>query len=271
MEYRQIEETAEWLKAHTNYRPQIAIILGSGTGELADAITERECFPYSEIPNYPISTVPGHKGQLIFGKLNGVDVMAMQGRFHYYEGYSMDQVTLPERVMKLLGIKTLLMTNAAGGMNPEFTPGDLMIVTDHINNFPEHPLRGRNDDRFGTRFPDMGEVYTRRLIKIAKQVAEEQHLILKEGIYIGSSGPTFETPAEYRLFHLWGADATGMSSVPEAIVAHHSGLEVFTLSVITNCPDSKVVKEVTHEEVQQVAATIQSRLTALFSGMLPLI
>ena len=213
--------------------PETAIILGTGLGSLVNEITEKYEIKYEEIPNFPISTVEGHSGKLIFGKLGNKDIMAMQGRFHYYEGYSMKEVTFPVRVMRELGIKTLFVSNAAGGMNPDFEIGDLMIITDHINHFPEHPLRGKNID-YGPRFPDMSEAYNRALIAQAKEIAAEKGIRVVEGVYVGVSGPTFETPAEYKLYRIFGGDAVGMSTVPEVIVAKHCGIRVFGMSVITN-------------------------------------
>lgn len=214
-------------------KPETAIILGTGLGQLATEITDSYEFSYSDIPNFPISTVEGHSGKLIFGKLGGKDIMAMQGRFHYYEGYSMKDVTFPIRVMYELGIKTLFVSNASGGMNPEFKIGDLMIITDHINFFPEHPLRGKNFPT-GPRFPDMHETYDHALIKEADQIAEEKGIRVMHGVYVGVQGPTFETPAEYKMYHRLGGDAVGMSTVPEVIVAHHCGIRTFGISIITD-------------------------------------
>ncbi len=263
-----ITETAQWLWGQTEYRPSVAIVLGSGLGDYASQIQEAQTIDYKDIPNFPISTVEGHKGKLIFGRIAGHEVMAMQGRFHYYEGYSMKQVTFPVRVMKEFGIKTLLLSNAAGGLNPSFHQGDIMIIRDHINFFPEHPLRGKNDSRLGVRFPDMGNAYSPRLREIAKDIACKHQLPVWEGVYIGSSGPTFETPAEYKLFHHFGADASGMSTVPEVIVARHGDMEVFAASVITNCASFDIAKEVSHEEVQQTGAFAQQYMTVLFNELI---
>ena len=265
--YETIQQTAQWLRERLPLQPRVAVILGSGLGDFADTLTQATAIPYQEIPHFPVSTVPGHKGRLVTGLVGGRPVMIMQGRFHFYEGYSMKEVTFPVRVMKALGIETLILSNAAGGLNPAFVPGDIMLIRDHINFFPEHPLRGRNDDRLGLRFPDMGDVYTPRLQELARSIARDKAIKLQEGIYVGSQGPTFETPAEYRMFRLLGADATGMSTVPEAIVAHHGGMEVFALSVITNCP-GEVVAEVTHQEVQEVALRAQAAMTALVSELI---
>ena len=199
--------------------PETAIILGTGLGSLVHEITDKYEINYKDIPNFPLSTVEGHSGKLIFGKLGGKDILAMQGRFHFYEGYSMQQVTFPVRVMRELGIKTLFVSNAAGGMNPDFEIGDLMIITDHINLFPEHPLRGKNID-YGPRFPDMSEAYSKELIAKALEIAKEKGIKVQQGVYVGTQGPTFETPAEYKMFHILGGDAVGMSTVPEVTAAH---------------------------------------------------
>lgn len=214
--------------------PKIAIILGSGLGELASEITDKTEIPYSDIPNFPVSTVEGHAGKLIFGKLGDKDILAMKGRFHYYEGWSMKEVTFPERVMYELGIEQLFVSNAAGGMCPDFRIGDLMVITDHINFMP-NPLIGKNLDEMGPRFPDMTTVYSRQLRQKAHQTAETLGITLREGIYVAETGPTYETPAEYRMFRMMGGDAVGMSTVPEVIVARHCGMEIFGMSVITNC------------------------------------
>lgn len=250
---------------HTN--PETAVILGSGLGKLVDELTETYEIDYKDIPNFPVSTVEGHSGRLIFGRLGGKDIMAMQGRFHYYEGYSMKEVTFPVRVMHELGIKTLFVSNAAGGTNPNFEIGDLMIITDHINFFPEHPLRGKNIS-YGPRFPDMSEAYDRTLIARAKKIASQKGITLREGIYIGTQGPTYETPAEYRMFARWGADAVGMSTVPEVIVANHCGMKVFGISVITDLGVEGKIVEVSHEDVQRAADAAQPRMTAIMREMI---
>ena len=242
-------------------------MLGTGLGQLASEITDKFEIPYSEIPNFPVSTVEGHSGKLIFGKLGGVDVMAMQGRFHYYEGYSMKEVTFPTRVMYELGIKTLFVSNAAGGMNPAFKIGDVMIITDHINFFPEHPLRGKNFPT-GPRFPDMHETYDISLIKLATQIAKEKGIRLTYGVYVGTQGPTFETPAEYRMYRTLGGDAVGMSTVPEVIVAHHCGIRTFGVSVITDLGGFDIPVEVSHEEVQEAANKAQPIMTEIMREMI---
>lgn len=222
--------------------------------------------PYEEIPNFPVSTVEGHSGKLIFGKLGKKNVMAMKGRFHFYEGYGMKHVTFPIRVMYELGIKTLFVSNAAGGMNPVFRIGDLMVITDHINMFPEHPLYGPNYPT-GPRFPDMHQVYDPELIKMADEIAEKKGIRLVHGVYVGVQGPTFETPAEYRMYALLGGHAIGMSTVPEVIVAHHCGIRTFGISVITDLGGFDVPVEVSHEEVQEAANNAQPIMTSLIREM----
>ena len=247
-------------------KPETAIILGTGLGQLATEITDSYEFSYSDIPNFPISTVEGHSGKLIFGKLGGKDIMAMQGRFHYYEGYSMKDVTFPIRVMYELGIKTLFVSNASGGMNPEFKIGDLMIITDHINFFPEHPLRGKNFPT-GPRFPDMHEAYDHQFLDMARAIAKEKGIRTVEGVYLATQGPTFETPAEYKMYHIFGADAVGMSTVPEVIVAHHCGIRVFGVSIITDLGVEGNIVEVSHEEVQKAADAVQPLMAEIFREM----
>lgn len=262
-----IQETAAFLKNQMHTCPETAIILGTGLGSLANEIADKYEISYQDIPHFPLSTVEGHSGKLIFGKLGNKDIMAMQGRFHFYEGYSMKEVTFPIRVMKELGIKTLFVSNAAGGMNPTFEIGDLMIITDHINFFPEHPLRGRNIP-YGPRFPDMSEAYNKELIQIADKIATEKGIKLQHGIYIGTQGPTFETPAEYKMFHILGADAVGMSTVPEVIVANHCGIKVFGVSVITDLGVEGKIVEVSHEEVQKAADEAQPRMTTIMRELI---
>jgi purine-nucleoside phosphorylase len=247
--------------------PKTAIILGTGLGQLASEITDTFEFPYNEIPNFPVSTVEGHAGKLIFGKLGGVDILAMQGRFHFYEGYNMKEVTFPVRVMYELGITTLFVSNAAGGMNEDFKIGDLMIITDHINNFPEHPLRGKNFPT-GPRFPDMHETYDHSLIEEADRIAAEKNIRVMHGVYMGVQGPTFETPAEYKLYRKMGADAVGMSTVPEVIVAHHCGIKTFGISVITDLGGFDVPVAVSHEEVQEAANKAQPLMTEIMREMI---
>ena len=247
--------------------PKTAIILGTGLGQLAEEITESYEFSYSDIPNFPVSTVEGHAGKLIFGRLGDKDIMSMKGRFHYYEGYSMKEVTFPIRIMYELGIKVLFVSNASGGMNPDFKIGDIMVITDHINNFPEHPLRGKNFPT-GPRFPDMHEAYDKGLVSMADKIADEKHIRVMHGVYMGVQGPTFETPSEYRMYHRMGADAVGMSTVPEVIVARHCGIKVFGVSVITDLGIENAAVEVSHEEVQQAANRAQPLMTAIMREMI---
>ena len=262
-----IQETASYLRSKMQNQPQTAIILGTGLGSLVNDITDKYEISYESIPNCPVSTVEGHSGKLIFGKLGNKDIMAMQGRFHYYEGYDMTEVTFPVRVMRELGIQTLFVSNAAGGMNPEFEIGDLMIITDHINFFPEHPLRGKNIP-YGPRFPDMSEAYNKELIRKANEIAAEKGIKVQQGIYIGTQGPTYETPAEYKMFRILGADAVGMSTVPEVIVANHCGIQVFGMSVITDLGVEGKIVEVTHEDVQKAADAAQPLMTTIMRELI---
>jgi purine-nucleoside phosphorylase len=267
MSFEKIQETAAFIQTKISSKPLVGIILGSGLGDLAHSVDVSIEIPYSDIPNFPQSTVQGHAGKLIFGKLSGKDVMMMAGRFHYYEGYDMNEVTFPVRVMKALGVETLMVSNAAGGMNPAFKVGDIMFITDHINQFPEHPLRGKNDERLGTRFPDMSEPYNLGLLSKAKSIAQKLSIPVHEGVYIGLQGPTFETRAEYNWLHVIGGDAVGMSTVPEVIVAIHSGMKVFAASIITDLGIRDELNIITHEEVLQAANAAAPKLAAIFSGL----
>lgn len=266
---KKFEQTASFIKSKIKDEPDIGIILGSGLGNLAEKIENKVVIPYSEIPYFPVSTVEGHSGNLIFGKFGSKKIVAMQGRFHYYEGYKMSEVTFPVRVLHFLGVTSLIVSNAAGGINPNFKQGDLMIITDHINFFPEHPLRGKNIDELGVRFPDMSKVYNPEYIQIAEKIAIENNIKIQKGVYIGSSGPTLETKSEYKMFSIFGADATGMSTVPEVIVAHHQGMKVFGISVITN--ESKPEdpnQETTHQEVQDVAGSVEPKMTTIITELI---
>ena len=265
--YEKIQETAAFLKERMTSKPETAIILGSGLGHLADEIEVENEIAYSEIPNMPVSTVEGHSGKLLFGKLGGKEILAMQGRFHYYEGYSMKEVTFPIRVMYELGIKNLLVSNAAGGMNPAFHVGDLMVIDDQINLFPENPLRGKNFPT-GPRFPSMHQAFDAEFIKIVDEAANRLGIKIFKGVYLGTQGPTFETPAEYRMFRKMGADAVGMSTVPEVIVAVHCGIRVFGISVITDLGGFDEAVKVSHEEVQAAADAAQPRMTALMKELI---
>ncbi|MBD5172761.1 MAG: purine-nucleoside phosphorylase [Bacteroidales bacterium] len=263
-----INETAAYIKNTVGETPVIGIILGTGLGDLVSHINISKELSYETIPNFPVSTVEGHSGKLIFGYLGGKYIMAMQGRFHYYEGYDMKEVTFPVRVMQALGVNTLFVSNAAGGMNKEFMVGDVMVITDHINLFPENPLRGKNYPELGTRFPAMTEAYSLGLIQMADDIAKENNVRLMHGVYVGTQGPTFETPAEYEYMRVIGGDAVGMSTVPEVIVANHAGMNVFGVSVITDL-GGKDIKEIpTHEEVQKAAVKAQPVMTALIKEML---
>lgn len=267
------DETAAFIQTRIAVRPAIGLILGSGLNELADTVENAVILPYGDIPHFPESTVAGHAGRLVFGQLAGVDVCVMQGRFHFYEGYTMQQTAFPVRVMARLGIRRLIVTNAAGGIKPAFEVGDLMLIEDHIN-FPgmagNNPLRGPNLEAFGPRFPAANRTYTRSLIEIADAAAAEQGLALHRGVYVMIGGPNFETPAEIRLLRLLGADAVGMSTVPETLVAHHAGMEVLAISTITNVAIDNLasVAEPTHEEVAQAGAIIVPRLSRLLTGVL---
>jgi purine-nucleoside phosphorylase len=264
---RNLQQTADFIKKSYPHQPSIGIVLGSGIGNLSSEIDIEFQIDYSSIPDFPVSTVAGHSGQLIFGNMEGKKIVAMAGRFHYYEGYAMDQVVFPVRLMHFLGVKTLLLSNAAGGMNPSFKVGDLMIITDHISFFTVNPLIGPNEENFGPRFPDMSEPYKKHLIKKAKSFASNNDIVVKEGVYAGVTGPTFETRAEYKLLHLAGADAVGMSTVQETIAAVHLGMDVFAMSIITDMGIREEENAITHEEVLQEARLAEPRLTAIFKGL----
>jgi purine-nucleoside phosphorylase len=263
-----LKETVSWLKPQIPENTKIAVILGTGLGDLANHITNKKEISYEKIPNFPVSTVEGHSGNLIVGELGGKPVLAMQGRFHYYEGYDMKQVTYPVRVMQLLGIEYLFVSNAAGGMNGSFEVGDLMLIEDHINMFPEHPLRGKNQEELGTRFPDMSEAYDKKLRETASKIAKENNIKLQYGVYIGTQGPTFETPAEYYYFKIIGGDAVGMSTVPEVIVARHGGMKVLAFSIITDLGILGKIVEVSHEEVQLAAKEAQPKLAFIIEEVI---
>lgn len=249
----------------------IGIILGTGLGELGQSIEVIHTIPYAAIPNFPVSTVQGHKGNLLIGKFGGKNVIAMQGRFHFYEGYSMQEVTFPVRVLHEIGVKQLFVSNAAGGVNTSFLVGDLMVITDHINLFPEHPLRGKNINELGPRFPGMTDAYSPRIRKIAREVAQKLGIKLQQGVYAGLQGPSFETPAEYNWIRIIGGDAVGMSTVPEIIVARHMEMECFGMSVITNSTASPELIKTNHAEVQDIGNTAQPRMTALFREIINLL
>jgi len=263
-----LNETVEWLKTKIPEGTKTAIILGTGLGDLANNIKDKREIPYQEIPHFPVSTVEGHSGKLIIGKLGGEPVLAMQGRFHYYEGYDMQDVTYPIRVMQFLGITHLFISNAAGGMNRSFEVGDIMLIEDHINLFPEHPLRGRNLPEFGVRFPDMSEAYDKNLRKSAIEIAHKNNIKLQYGVYVGIQGPTFETPAEYNFFSIIGGDAVGMSTVPEVIVANHAGIKVLAFSIITDLGIPGRVEKVSHEEVLKAAKIAQPKMAFIMEEVI---
>ena len=260
-----IKRTASYIQNRVEFTPEIGIILGTGLGGLVDSIEIHSSLDYADIPDFPISTVEGHHGRLIFGMLGGRRVVAMQGRFHHYEGYPTQEVVFPVRVMRMLGIERLFVSNASGGINPTFRTGDLMIITDHINLLP-NPLIGPNIAELGPRFPDMHNCYDRDMIQLATAVAEELAIKLQYGVYVGGTGPTFEAQAEYRYFKAIGGDAAGMSTTPEVIAARHMGIPVFAVSVITNCGLSDELGD--HEDVQRQGARAGVRMTQLFTEMI---
>ncbi|HKJ43197.1 MAG TPA: purine-nucleoside phosphorylase [Sunxiuqinia sp.] len=263
-----IEATANYISEQLGGQVEVGIILGSGLGGLVSEIEIQKTIPYKQIPNFPVSTVDGHNGTLIYGILGGKKVLAMQGRFHFYEGYSMKEVTFPVRVMKKLGISHLLVSNASGGLNPDYRVGDLMIISDHINMFPEHPLHGPNENALGPRFPDMSKVYSKELRDKAKFIALQNKIEVKEGVYVGVQGPTFETPAEYKMFRILGGDVVGMSTVPEVIVARHSDMKVFGISIVTDSGVPGEIVEISHEEVQEVAMRSEPSMTLIMKSLI---
>lgn len=263
-----INETTHFLVSKVKIKPKIGIILGSGLGPLADEITGAEIVKYEEIPNFPVSTVQGHKGQLVLGSLEGKNVIAMQGRFHYYEGYPIDQVTFPVRVMKALGVDTIIITNAAGGVNRDFSPGDLMVIADHINFTFDNPLIGVNYDELGPRFPDMSHAYDKSLIDLTIKSAQSLNINIRQGVYMWNSGPTYETPAEVRLASFLGADAVGMSTVPEVITAVHGGMKVLGISCITNMASGILDQPLNHSEVIETSERVKSDFISLIKEIL---
>lgn len=264
---KQIEGTVNFIKGKTSVQPEVGIILGTGLGGLVDEIDIKDSLSYEDIPNFPVSTVEGHSGRLIFGYLNGKAIVAMQGRFHYYEGYDMKMLTFPVRVMKFLGINYLFVSNASGGVNPDFEIGDLMLINDHINLLP-NPLIGKNENDLGPRFPDMSKTYDETLRDNAKSIAKQHGIKLQEGIYTATSGPTFETPSEYKYFRIIGSDTVGMSTVPEVIIARHMGIPVFAISIITDLGVPGKIVEISHEEVQKVAVKAEKKMTLLMKSMM---
>lgn len=265
--FSKAREATTYIEEQGVEKVEVGLILGSGLGELADEIENPIVIPYEEIPSFPVSTVEGHAGQLVYGMLGGKHVLALQGRFHYYEGYSMDEVTFPVRVMSMLGTDSIIVTNAAGGVNENFTPGDLMLITDHINSFGTNPLIGPNDDKFGPRFPDLTQAYDLDYQKLVKDVATDLNLSLQEGVYYGTTGPTYETPAEVRMIQTVGGDAVGMSTVPEVIVARHAGINVVGISCISNLA-AGMGEELNHEDVIAVTTKIRSSFKQLIVNVL---
>lgn len=261
--YNNIKEAADYILEKTKVKPEIALILGSGLGAIADQIEDAEYYDYSDIPHFPVSTVEGHAGRLVIGTLEGKKVVAMQGRFHYYEGYAMKEVTFPVRVMKLLGISKLIVTNAAGAVNEEYKPGDLMLISDHLNLSGDNPLIGKNLSEFGTRFPDMSDIYDKQLRQRIKKIAKSLGIELREGVYACMSGPTYETPAEVRMVRILGGDAVGMSTVPESIVAVHSGVKVMGISCMTNMAAGILEQPLNHEEVVETSARVRETFIKL--------
>lgn len=265
--FDKIQESANFIKSKSSTQPKIGLILGSGLGVLADEIQNPIKIKYNEIPNFPVSTVEGHAGQLVLGTLEGKEVVAMQGRFHYYEGYSQQEITFPVRVMKALGVDTIVVTNAAGGANVDFKPGDLMVIKDHINLSGNNPLMGKNDERFGARFPDMSTAYKPKYVELVKECAKELKMEIQEGVYAFFSGPTYETPAEVKMARILGADAVGMSTAPEVIVASHSSMDVIGISCITNMAAGILDQPLNHEEVIETTEKVKSEFLSLVKAV----
>jgi len=266
--WEKVQETVSFIQKKTNFSPEYGVILGSGLGSFTDDIQIEFTLPYTEIPNFPVSTVQGHKGALVFGTIGTKKVAAMQGRFHYYEGYSMQEVTFPVRVLKYLGATKLIVSNASGGVNPNYQVSSIVILKDHINMMPEHPLRGANDERFGPRFVNMSEPFSLKMIATAKMLAQNLNIEVQDGIYLGLQGPTFETLAEYRLVKILGADCVGMSTVPEVIVARHMDLECFGLSVITDMGNEGSIETISHEEVLEAAKKAEPKVRLLIKKLI---
>jgi len=264
--YQQLNEATTFIRSQTDFNPTIGIILGTGLGSLVDGIEMVATVDYDKIPHFPVSTVESHAGRLLLGNLRGKPVICMQGRFHYYEGYSFQQIAFPVRVLKALGMETLIVSNAAGGLNPNFKPGDIMLIKDHINFFPGNPLIGPNDDQWGDRFPDMYEVYNRNYQTLAKEVALKQKLRLQEGVYLGLTGPCLETAAEYRMFRGFGADAVGMSTVPEVLAAHHQHNKILAFSIITDMGLPDAMHPCSLEDVIGTASKTEPILRDLIAG-----
>jgi purine-nucleoside phosphorylase len=266
-----LQAAATFLKPHTGNAPKIGVVLGSGLGNFVQELSDVIEIPYNQIPHFPVATVEGHPGKLLFGTIGGKAIVVMAGRFHYYEGYPTSEVVFPIRVLKLLGIETLLISNAAGGTNSHFKVGDLMMITDHISFATINPLIGKNEDSIGPRFPDMSEPYKKQLMAQARSIAQKQNIELKEGVYFGVTGPTFETRAEYKMIWLLGADAVGMSTVSEVIAANHAGMQVFAISVITDIGIRDEENMITHDEVLQAAKAAEPKLSALFRELIQIL
>jgi purine-nucleoside phosphorylase len=263
-----VQETVSYIAEKINFSPEYGVILGSGLGGFTKDIVIEHTLPYEEIPNFPVSTVQGHKGALVFGTIENKKVVAMQGRFHFYEGYSMKEVTFPVRVMKYLGVEKLIVSNASGGVNPSYKVGSIVIINDHINFMPEHPLRGQNDERFGPRFVNMSQPYSVSMIASAKEIAQELSIEVHDGVYLGLQGPTFETLSEYRMVKILGADCVGMSTVPEVIVARHMELETFGVSIITDMGDAESIHTISHDEVLEAAKNAEPHLRRLIRELI---
>lgn len=266
--WEQVQETVNYIKEKTNFSPEYGIILGSGLGSFTDDIAVEFTLPYSEIPNFPVVTVEGHKGALVFGTIGDKKVVAMQGRFHFYEGYDMKQVTFPVRVMKFIGVSKLIVSNASGGVNHNYNVGSIVILKDHINMMPEHPLRGKNDERFGPRFVNMSEPFSRKMIVKAKELANSLQIKVHDGVYLGLQGPTFETLSEYKMVKALGADCVGMSTVPEVIVARHMDLETFGISVITDMGNEESIDTISHNEVLEAAKEAEPKVRQLIKELI---
>lgn len=265
---KKINQASKYIEEKMKQKPDIAVILGSGLGKVMDEIKNKRVIDYTNIPCFPLTTVKGHKGKLVTGEINGRNIIAMKGRFHYYEGYNMNEVVFPIRVFHALGVETLIITNAAGGINKSFTPGDLMIIKDHISSFCPSPLRGKNINDFGPRFPDMSEAYNNKLIKYVHEISNDININLKEGVYAFSKGPMFETPAEIKMLGILGADAVGMSTVPEVITARHAGMEVIGISCITNMASGLTDKHLTHKEVIDITKITEKKFAGLIVGII---
>ncbi|WP_395042965.1 purine-nucleoside phosphorylase [Flavobacterium sp.] len=266
--WEEVQKTVDYIKEKTGFTPEYGVILGSGLGSFTDDIEIEFTLPYNEIPNFPVSTVQGHKGALVFGTIGTKKVVAMQGRFHFYEGYSMKEVTFPVRVMKYLGVSKLIVSNASGGVNPNYKVGSIVILKDHINMMPEHPLRGKNEERFGPRFVNMSEPFSKAMILKVKEIAKSLNIEVQDGVYLGLQGPTFETLSEYKMVKILGADCVGMSTVPEVIVARHMSLETFGISVITDMGNEESIETITHEEVLQAAQKAEPMVRNLIKELI---